>query len=109
MCHISDKILNRLLPSFISVCKPNGVLQPLKITLPLISLDTFLIISLDTSLHRTRPQPSHLLYNYFFQHPLELYLKHFIKENAMQNMKNAGIEDTIWNVFFFQVKRIPPF
>ena len=45
MCHVWDKTLNRLLPSFISARKPNGVLQPLKITLTLISPDTLLTTS----------------------------------------------------------------
>ena len=45
MCRVWDKILNRLLPSFISARKPNGVLEPLKIILILISLDIILITS----------------------------------------------------------------
>ena len=95
-----DKTLNRLLPSFISASKPNGVLQPLKITLTLVSPDTILTTSPGyfSSSHKTATHSPSL--NYFFQHPLELYLKHFIKENAMQNMKNAGIEKIPYKMFF---------
>ena len=45
MCHVWDKILNWLLPSSIFARKPIGVLQNLKITLTLISLDTVLTTS----------------------------------------------------------------
>ena len=45
MCHVWDKTLNRLLPSFISAHNPSGVLQSLKITLTLISPDTILTTS----------------------------------------------------------------
>ena len=62
MCHVWDKTLNRLLPSFISVCKPNGVLQPFKITLTLISPDTILTTSPGhfSSLCKTTTQPHSL-------------------------------------------------
>ena len=45
MCHVWDKTLKRLLPSFISARSPSGVLQSLKITLTLISPDTILTTS----------------------------------------------------------------
>ena len=35
---------------------------------------------------------------------MELYLKNFIKENAMQNMKNAGIEKVPYGMFFLRWK-----
>ena len=108
MCHLWDKILSRLLPSFISAWEPSGVPQLLKIALTLILRDTILTISPGYSSSSKGPQPSHFLYNYFFQHPLELYLKHFIKENAMQNMKNAGIEKISYGMFsFFRWKGYP--
>ena len=58
MCHVWDKTLNRLLSSFISARKPNGILQPLKITLTLISSDTILITSpgFFSSSHKTTTQ-----------------------------------------------------
>ena len=102
MCLVWDRTLNRLLPSFISARKSGGVLQPLKITLTLISPDTILTTFPGGFSSSYKITPSHLLYNYFFQHPLKLYLKHFIKENAMQNMKNAGIEKISYRMFFFR-------
>ena len=41
MCHVWGKVLNRLLPSFISACKPCGVLQSFKIPLIIILLIQF--------------------------------------------------------------------